>query len=322
MAPKAPKKVSQAHRFAKRRPAAASSKAVAPGIRPGRELKKPPAQKPKPLPKAKSVREKADEWKKAIANEAADDEDDDPARDKGKGEKFAKMKPSLPNFIQHMFDTTALEQPSPRDYRSKLINKLFVKRPNGRYELNVKDGMFTQAKETFERKFGKDQTKGMPKSIMKGQFFQNSEAAFQEAKATGEIFSTWDEGEEFWCYRAISVGKETGSMQRTGTSSDTAVTRDEMAIMNESIAALGWKFNFDQPKNKAILDKGEVPPALLKIMHQAEEAMKKLCKEVPWHSNGVGLVVQLLFVGLQHITLAITAAKPHLHITEHKFNFT
>ena len=50
-------------------------------------------------------------------------------RDKGQGEIFARMRAAgqIPQHILHLYDETAQSRPSPRDFRTNVINQLFIK---------------------------------------------------------------------------------------------------------------------------------------------------------------------------------------------------
>ena len=50
-------------------------------------------------------------------------------RDKGQGEIFARTRAAgqIPQHILHLYDETAQSRPSPRDFRTNVINQLFIK---------------------------------------------------------------------------------------------------------------------------------------------------------------------------------------------------
>ena len=55
------------------------------------------------------------------------------ARDKGKGEKWARMRANgqIPQHILHLYDETAKTATSTRDFRTSIINALFEKMTKG-----------------------------------------------------------------------------------------------------------------------------------------------------------------------------------------------
>jgi hypothetical protein len=111
--------------------------ASSPGVLKG-TLKKPASQ-----PKL-STAEHARLMKRGLHDsEDEDDEDPDGARDKGKGEKWAKMKATdkLPAYIVDMYEKEARSHSSPRKFRTAMVNKLFTRQADGSYKLNLQDAM-------------------------------------------------------------------------------------------------------------------------------------------------------------------------------------
>ena len=154
--------------------------------------------------KAKTDKEDTDP-----SDHEGDDGDEDQLRDKGKGIKFQQMKKSLPSHFVHLYEQEALSKSSPRAFRTSIINNLFKKLPNGRYELQADQPMFQEAKKLYERKFGKDSEHGYPKSVLKGLYFQNSEVAFQSALDAGDVYRVEnDDGKEFYAFQSMETGRE------------------------------------------------------------------------------------------------------------------
>jgi hypothetical protein len=56
-----------------------------------------------------------------------------------------------------------------------------TKLENGRQRLNVDKPMFKEDKEMFERKYFFEKQKRYPRTVMKGLYFQNLDAAFENA---------------------------------------------------------------------------------------------------------------------------------------------
>lgn len=135
---------------------------------------------------------------------------DSSKRDKGKAIKFAAMKSKLPQHIVDLYDRESASHASPRSFKTLIINKLFKKLPSGRFQLCTNDPMFVEAKTLFEKKYSNDKEKSLPKSIMRGLYFQGSEAAFQDAVNAGDIYSWTNEedGKEYWSFNSKETGKE------------------------------------------------------------------------------------------------------------------
>lgn len=54
------------------------------------------------------------------------------------------------------------------------------------YRLNVDKPLFKEDKEMFERKYGSEKQKRYPRTVMKGLYFQNLDAAFENALSEDE----------------------------------------------------------------------------------------------------------------------------------------
>jgi hypothetical protein len=167
--------------------------------------------------KSKSLKDQCEDWKLALtASQGSEDEDmEGTHRDKGKGVKFQKIKSQLPQHIQHMYDVDALQHSSPREFRTMIINKLFKRQGNGTLVLNTKDAVFEESRTVFERKFGKDQSKAMPKSLLVGLYFQGNNATFQAALEAGDIEEIEDQGKTFYAFKELKSGTERGAVKKS-----------------------------------------------------------------------------------------------------------
>ena len=109
-----------------------------------------PRKKPAAMP---SVNETLRKLKGATASPEEEDHDSEAGtmvlakRDKGKGEKFARMRAAgqIPQHILHLYDETAKSSPSPRDFRTNVINQLFNKSDSGVFSMNTGAKLFTEA---------------------------------------------------------------------------------------------------------------------------------------------------------------------------------
>ena len=90
------------------------------------------------------------------------------------------MQKDLPPHILDLYEREAMSKSSPRA-RTNIINQLFTKLPTGTYSLNVDKPMFKEAKEMFQRRYGSEKEKVYPRTVMKGLYFQNLDAAFENA---------------------------------------------------------------------------------------------------------------------------------------------
>ena len=243
------------------------------------DSKKKPASAP-----ATSLNEKVAAWKKGLKKSEADasgeeeDEDDD-ARDKGKGQKFAKLKSQLPAHILDLYENEAKKQAQPREFRTMIINKLFTKLPNGHYALNAKDPMFEEHKTIMDKKFGIDEHMALPRSIMRGKYFNGSNEALDEAVAEGALKRTIIDGQEFFAFRMIRAGISKEATHTQTISKKKQITNDQYALMSQTMGSLGWTFDFSSPAQQKALDNGKLTEEMETLLGQAKDSNDKLHKE-------------------------------------------
>jgi hypothetical protein len=252
-------------------------------------LKRPAAAKavvmkrPAAAAKAASLNEKVAAWKKGLDSENEDEEvshdGEGDSRDKGKGQKFAKVKANLPPHILDLYENEAKKHSSPRDFRTMIINKLFTRLPNGQLQLNCKAPIFEEHKTMMERKFGTDEHKALPRSIMKGKYFANDNAALDAAVADGSVKVTVVDGSEFFAFRVLRAGIEKSTNQTQTIRGAMKITNDQYALMASTISALGWSFDFDAKVPHKLLDSGKLSEAMTTVLGQAKESNEKLQKE-------------------------------------------
>ena len=181
-----------------------------------------------------------------------------------------------------MFEVEAQSHSSPRTYRTMIINKLFNKGADGKYAQNFKDGFFEEARTMYEKKFGKDTNKALPKSILVGLYFQGNESAFQSALMAGDIEEIDDNGKTFYSFKELKTGTERAATKSTNISSGPQKsTMKELTGMAELVDSLGWSFNVTPKDKKALmcLSNGTLPPAVITSLGQAKSACEKLEKQ-------------------------------------------
>ena len=153
----------------------------------------------------------------------------------------------IPHHICDLFENSAASELGSRAHQTKVINKLFTKQKNGRWQLNVTDPMFEEHRSTYEKKFGKDEHKALPKSIIKGLYFHNDEAAFQAAVSSGEVRRTTDgDGHEFWSFRQLKAGTEKSSTHNQETRGLKHIDVQSYQKLNEAMDGLGWGLTFSK----------------------------------------------------------------------------
>ena len=178
--------------------------------------------------------------------EQEDEEAQLQTRDKMKAEKFQRMRVAgqLPDFIIKMHDEEARLSPNGhRHFRTQMINKMFKKKKDGTWEMDLSCAMFTQYKSVYERKYSKDQQEALPKSLMVGMYFHNDEVKFNKALADGEISLVRTEGGvQYYAYRRFITGEDKGSDSRFEASGQRKGTADEFHMVSDLFAKLQWSF--------------------------------------------------------------------------------
>ena len=248
-------------------------------------LKKPAAAKvaiKKPAA-AVTLNEKVSQWKKGLDSEHEDEEEsnkeeEDP-RDKGKGQKFAKVKQNLPPHILDLYENEAKKHSSPREFRTQIINKLFTRLPNGQLQLNCTAPIFEEHKCMMEKKYGSDEHKALPRSIMRGKYFSNDNAALDAAVAEGSVKVTVVDGSEFFAFRVLRAGTEKSTNMTQTIKGAMKISGDQYSVMASTIAGLGWSFDFASKAPQKLLDSGKLSDAMTLVLGQAKDSNEKLHKE-------------------------------------------
>ena len=164
--------------------------------------------------------------------------------------------------------------------------------------------MFEEHKMLYQRKYGKDEMKALPKTVLKGMYFQNNETAFQEALQHGEVELTTEGGKEFYTFRQIKVGKQKGMEHVQRLSSKAKVTDDDYKIMASALDNLNWTFEITKKEERGVktisyhtyhvvkpytickrnqerqlTEKGVMPEKMKDILQDAKGALTKLNNE-------------------------------------------
>ena len=272
--------------------------------------------KPKPIKKPKLTLKDLNQSLLAAAKEkmAADaDSDSDPEdmseeddaegrRDRCKSQKFSTLlsQNKLPKHIVDMWFQGAKDQKQPRQYRTKIINTLFDRDERGKLVMKPEAPFFSAYKETTEKKsFGVTQT-GLPKSVFKGMYFQNSELALQDAIAQEDVEVVVQGGKEWYSFITLEkkhqVSKSSGQKV---VGQEKKIDADTCKGMDKAFDKLDWDFQSigsggsssckpEVQHNLAIqdvpLDEGyfqQVQSLLLDAKNALEKLSKDLLKVAP-----------------------------------------
>ena len=213
-------------------------------------------------------------------DEEGEDEEGQQYRDKAKGQKFSKMRDSLPDYVLDLVEKQSAKAANPREFKSQVINKLFKKSKSGKLELNLEDQMFQEHKRIFTKNFAKEQDRAMPESIMCGLYFHNDRNAFRQALQAGDIQEVEGSGgKSFYSFTEYKKGKEDGSMEEQKLSGSSKVTKDQAMLLGKAFGAIGWTWNYKAKDVEKMLPGSSIPPAILNLIKEATESQTKLAKE-------------------------------------------
>ncbi|CAJ1421834.1 unnamed protein product [Effrenium voratum] len=188
------------------------------------------------------------------------------------------MRASLPPHILNLYDAEAEKKSSPRAFRTQVINKLFKKLDNGRYELQTEAPMFTEAKRLYAKKCGQDENRAMPRSTMAGLYFHNDINALDKALKAGEIYTTTgDDNKEYFAFRELVTGTEHGTEETQSISKTKKVSKEQSRLLENVLRQLDWKFERkDEAKMEASLQQGSLPKNMASLVKQALDAISRL----------------------------------------------
>ena len=174
-----------------------------------------------------------------------------------------------------------------------MINKLFKKLDNGRYELQTEAPMFTEAKRLYAKKCGQDENRAMPRSTMAGLYFHNDINALDKALKAGEIYTTTGDDNEYFAFRELVTGTEHGTEETQSISKTKKVSKEQSRLLENVLRQLDWKFERkDEAKMEASLQQGSLPKNMASLVKQALDAISRLLadatkcfKKAPAHSE-------------------------------------
>ena len=147
----------------------------------------PVMKKPAAANAVKALKHEVEKYKH---EEETSSEQDTNARDKMKAEKWARMKTAgaLPAYLINLYEEEAKHSPlGKRRFQTEVINKLFKKNETGQWELDASDVQFQSHKALYEKRYNRDETEALPKSLLLGMYFQHDETS-SWGKKTGYVF--------------------------------------------------------------------------------------------------------------------------------------
>ena len=201
-------------------------------------------------------------------------------RDKSKGQKYAKLKETLPAHIVDLVEVESKKASSPREFKTLIINKLFKKTSSGKLELNLNDNLFEEHKRLYTKKFSKETDHAMPAAIMRGLYFQNDEGAFMRALKAGDIEEVeGDNGKTYFSFTEFKKGKEHGSMDAQVLKGNSKINQNQAKLLQGAFASVGWSWNYKEKDAQKFLPGANIPPAIMNLIREASDSQSKLAKE-------------------------------------------
>ncbi|CAE7201833.1 unnamed protein product [Symbiodinium sp. CCMP2592] len=218
--------------------------------------------------------------------------DESTSRDKGFALKFQKMKKDLPAYVVDLVETQSAKAAHPREFKSKIINKLFKRESwlrdyvmstdkSGKIHLNLQDACFKEHKKLYNENFSKSSEISYPESIFKGMFYANNDDKFEAALAKGEICEAKSSvpGVKFFSFQTFKAVQKTGCMEEEELSSTAKVSKDQAKILSECFSRIGWKMKHSTDETKKFAKGGSVPTNIEAVLRTALEAQQKLSKD-------------------------------------------
>lgn len=179
------------------------------------------------------------------SDSAEEAEEEGEHRDRGKARKYKKLHEAkaIPEHIAQMIEEESKKQNKPRQYKTDLINKLFVKTSKGDYTMKPHQPVFETFKETMHKRFGRDETEGTPRAVFLWSTFQGNKQALEAAIEEGAVKEWKQDGVEFCAFRKTTAGVEatTSQTSKLGTG-ETKMKAEEFDIMSKTFSSLGWEF--------------------------------------------------------------------------------
>ena len=201
-------------------------------------------------------------------------------RDKSKGQKYKAMKNELPEHVVDLIEKESLRKSSPREFKTQIINALFVRNDSGKLELNLSDPVFQEHKRLYTKRFAKETDTAVPESIMKGLYFHNDAHAFESAKAKGDIVEVdCGNGKSFWAFSSYKKGKEVGSVEEQTLSSSKKIDKNQAKLLREAFQGVGWNWDYKEADVQKMINGNTIPPSIQTLVKQATDSQSKLSKE-------------------------------------------
>ena len=201
-------------------------------------------------------------------------------RDKSKGQKYKAMKDQLPEHVVDLIEKESCKKSSPREFKTQVINSLFVRNESGKLELNLSDPIFEEHKRLYTKRFAKETDTAVPESIMKGLYFHNDVQAFESAKSKGDIVEVdCGNGKTFWAFSSYKKGKEVGSIEEQTLASSKKIDKSQAKLLRQAFAGVGWSWDYKEADVQKMISGNTIPASIVDLVKQATDSQNKLSRE-------------------------------------------
>ena len=199
------------------------------------------------------------------------------ARDKGKAQKYARDRASLPPFVVNLVEEQSKKSGNQRSFKSAAINRLYTRLPDGSLKLNLGDPVFTQASSLYDKEFKRTSDEAYPETVMKGMFFHNSQVDFDRAISKGEIFSTNVDGVPYYAFTKVKVAREEGKNTKHELVGKKEISKQVGDQLLDALHQVGWKMS--RKTAETMVSDGSLSEGAQKLLGQALASVEKMGKE-------------------------------------------
>lgn len=217
------------------------------------------------------------EQKETGENESPEEEK---TRDKSKGQKYKAMKDQLPEHVVDLIEKESSKKSSPREFKTQVINALFVRNDSGKLELNLSDPVFEEHKRLYTKRFAKETDTAVPESIMRGLYFHNDSQAFESAKSKGDIMEVdCGNGKTFWAFSSYKKGKEVGAIEEQSLQTSKKIDKNQAKLLRQAFQGVGWSWDYKEADVQKMINGQAIPASIQALVKQATDSQSKLSKE-------------------------------------------
>ena len=170
-------------------------------------------------------------------------------RGPGKTKKYRKLCDSgaIPAHILDLIEHQSKKSNNPRAEKTALINGLFIKDSKGQYQIQPNQPQFESAKEAYSKKYGRDESSGMPRAVMLWQVFHGSEDALKSAIADGSIQEYDCDGVPYCAFRKTIAGVEKANLSTQKVSAGAVdISNDQYQCLTKAFSTMAWSFGSKQ----------------------------------------------------------------------------